>query len=108
MSSCIDISELKQIIMQIVASIPQGKVMSYGQVAKLCGYSGYGRYVGSVLKQLPNNTTLPWHRVINAKGEISFPIDSEAYIKQRSLLIKEGVIFEKSKIPMRIYGWSNY
>lgn len=81
MSSRIDTLELKQIIVQIVASIPQGKVTSYGQVAKLCGYSGYGRYVGTVLKQLPSDTTLPWHRVINAKGEISFPIGSEAYIK---------------------------
>lgn len=106
MNSCIDTSELKQIIMQIVASIPQGKVASYGQVARLCGYSGYGRYVGSVLKRLPSSTTLPWHRVINARGEISFPIGSEAHIKQLSLLFKEGVDSKNGKVSMQIYGWS--
>lgn len=105
MSTRIDTSELKQIIMQIVASIPKGKVTSYGQVAKLCGYSGYGRYVGSVLKQLPHNTTLPWHRVINAKGGISFPADSKAYIKQLSLLSEEGIESKNGKVSMRIYGW---
>lgn len=106
MSSSIDTSELKQIVMQIVASIPQGKVASYGQVARLCGYSGYGRYVGSILKRLPNNTTLPWHRVINGRGIVSFPVGSEAHIKQLSLLLKEGINSENGKISMRIYGWS--
>lgn len=91
--------------MQVVASIPKGKVTSYGQVAKLCGYPGYGRYVGSVLKQLPQNTTLPWHRVINAKGEISFPIGSEAYLKQLSLLTKDGIESKNGKISVCIYGW---
>lgn len=93
-------------ILQIVASIPQGKVASYGQVARLCGYSGYGRFVGSVLKRLPDSTTLPWHRVINGRGEIAFPIGSEAYVKQLSLLFKEGVNSENGKISMRVYGWS--
>lgn len=104
MANRIDTSELKQIIMQIVASIPKGRVASYGQVASLCGYSSYGRYVGSVLKQLPNNTTIPWHRVINAKGEIAFPVGSEAYIKQLSLLSKEGIESKNGKISMQKYG----
>jgi len=106
MSDSMDTSELRQIILHIVASIPQGKVASYGQVARLCGYSGYARYVGSVLKQLPSSTALPWHRVINGKGEISFPMGSDAYIKQLSLLAKEGVNSENGKISMQLYGWS--
>ena len=101
-----DTSELKQLILQTVASIPRGKVASYGQVAGLCGYPGYARYVGSVLKKLPQNTALPWYRVINGKGEIAFPVGSAAYIRQYSLLAREGVNFEKGKIPIRIYGWS--
>ena len=98
-------SELRQLILQTVASIPQGKVISYGQIAKLCGYSSYARYVGATLKQLPRDTTLPWYRVINGKGEIAFPVGSEAYIRQYSLLSKEGVNFENGKIPMSTYGW---
>ena len=101
-----DTSELKQLILQVVASIPPGKVASYGQVARLCGYSGYARYVGSVLKRLPGSTTLPWHRVINSRGKIAFPIGSEAYSQQYSLLAKDGVNFKNGKISMCIYGWS--
>ena len=102
-----DTSELKQLILQTVASIPRAKVASYGQIARLCGYPGYARYVGSVLKQLPKDTTLPWHRVINGKGEIAFPTGSEAYARQYSLLSREGVNFENGKISMRTYGWGN-
>ena len=91
--------------MQIVASIPPGKVASYGQIARLCGYPGYARYVGAVLKQLPRNTRLPWYRVINGRGEIAFPVGSESHSRQHSLLAKEGVNVENGKIAMRIYGW---
>jgi len=106
MNGSMDTLELRQSILHIVASIPQGKVASYGQVARLCGYSGYARYVGMVLKQLPSGTTLPWHRVINSRGEIVFPIGSEAHSKPHSLLVKEGVNSENGRISMRIYGWS--
>ena len=102
-----DTSELKQSILQVVASIPPGKVTSYGQVARLCGYSGYARYVGAVLKQLPDNTALPWHRVINGRGKIAFPIGSEAHNKQCSLLSKEGIHCEKGRVSMCLYGWPN-
>ncbi|MCG8316271.1 MAG: MGMT family protein [Pseudomonadales bacterium] len=69
-------STLRLLIVQTVASIPAGKVASYGTIARLCGYATYARYVGTVLKQLPADTRLPWHRVINSKGEIAFPAGS--------------------------------
>ncbi|AFI85841.1 MGMT family protein [Methylophaga nitratireducenticrescens] len=96
---------LDQIIWQVVAAIPPGKVMTYGQVAKLCGYPGYARYVGSTLKKLPDDSTLPWHRVINAKGKISFPPESESYQKQKYLLQKEGVLMVGSRIKLMDYAW---
>ena len=98
-------SELDEIIWQVVAAIPIGKVMTYGQIAKQCGYPGYARYVGSSLKKLPEDSSLPWHRVINAQGEITFPPDSETYQKQKSLLQQEGVQFQGKRIRLSIYGW---
>jgi len=83
--------QLNELIWQVVAAIPYGRVLSYGQVAKSCGYPNHARYVGTTLKMLPEDTRLPWHRVVNAKGEISFPVNSEAYKRQISLLEKEGV-----------------
>jgi alkylated DNA nucleotide flippase Atl1 len=58
MNNHIDTSELKQIIMQILALTPQGKVTTNGQVARFCGYPSYSRYIGSVFKKLPHNTRL--------------------------------------------------
>lgn len=98
--------ELKAMIWQQIAVIPMGKVATYGQIATLCGYPGYARYVGSVLKQLPHGTLLPWQRVINAKGEIVFPPGSHAYQIQRTRLEQEGVEFRGNKISLRRYQWN--
>lgn len=92
-------------IWQVLAAIPKGKVATYGQIAKLCGYPGYARYVGHTLKQLPQGTALPWHRVINAQGLISFPVGSDAYQIQRGRLEQEGVVFEGEKIRLKRYQW---
>lgn len=103
------ISDLKlnESIWQIVAAIPQGRVSTYGQIARIAGYPNHSRQVGSTLKNLPKGTKLPWHRVINAQGKISFPEDSEPYRLQRRRLEEEGVVFKGGKVPLREYGWEN-
>jgi methylated-DNA-protein-cysteine methyltransferase-like protein len=97
--------ELKAMIRQQIAAIPRGKVATYGQIARLCGYPGYARYVGSILKQLPQSTLLPWQRVINAKGQIAFPPGSEACQIQRDRLQQEGIAFEGDTVSLRRYQW---
>lgn len=92
-------------IWQIVNQIPRGKVASYGQVAKLADLPGYARYVGYVMKNLPAGTKLPWYRVVNSQGRISFPRNSAQYQRQKKLLEKEGIVFIKGKFSMRQYGW---
>lgn len=99
-------SELKNSILQTLASIPYGNVATYGQIAKLSGYPGYSRYVGTVLRNLPSESTLPWHRVINSRGCISFAKDSDGYQRQLSLLEKEGITPEKGRISLKTYGWT--
>ncbi len=101
--STLDINEL---IWQVVARIPPGKVATYGQVAALAGYPRHARYVGSTLKKLPTGTSLPWHRVINAKGQLSFPTGSKHYKKQRALLLAEGVILINMKVSLRDFAWN--
>jgi methylated-DNA-protein-cysteine methyltransferase-like protein len=98
-------TQLNEMIWQVLASIPKGKVATYGQIAKLCGYPGYARYVGHTLKQLPQGTALPWHRVINAKGQISFPKESDAYQILRTRLEQEGIAFDGEKISLNRYQW---
>lgn len=90
----------KEAIIQQVAAVPFGEVTSYGAIAKAAGLPGYARFVGQVLRNLPKDSKLPWHRVINAQGKLSFPPDSDAYIEQKKRLINEGVVFKNNKLKL--------
>ena len=98
---------IEEKIWHIVAYIPKGKVATYGQIARLAGYPGHARFVGSTLKKLPHDTKLPWHRVINAQGKLSFPENSPAYKRQKSLLENEGIVFRNAKLSLSHFGWDN-
>jgi methylated-DNA-protein-cysteine methyltransferase-like protein len=95
-------------IYAIVRQIPTGKVATYGQVAELAGLAGKARLVGYALYQVDVPTTdVPWHRVINAKGEISYsPLRRGGDYFQRSLLEQEGIEFNSAgKINLHQYRW---
>jgi methylated-DNA-protein-cysteine methyltransferase related protein len=95
----------KERIWQVVDQIPKGKVASYGQVARLAGLPGYSRYVGHVMKNLPAGTKLPWHRVANSQGKLSFPRDSKEYQTQKRRLEAEGIVFVNGRFSLRKFGW---
>lgn len=91
-------------IFAVIHQIPHGKVATYGDIAKLAGFPSHARQVGKVLSNLPKDTQLPWHRVINSKGEIS--LKGESYDKQAYKLRTEGIeITEAGKIRLRDYRW---
>jgi len=92
-------------VWQVIHSIPSGKVCTYGHVAHMAGLPKQARAVGKYLSQLPNGSKIPWHRVINAQGKLSFPIDSSRYDKQRALLQEEGIFFTNNKIKLNLYLW---
>jgi methylated-DNA-protein-cysteine methyltransferase-like protein len=93
-------------VWQVVTAIPTGKVTTYGEVAKKAGMTGAARRVGSALRGLPPDTRIPWHRVVNAQGRISFPAGSEAHNAQRERLESEGVCFRvNGAIDLGWYGW---
>ena len=97
---------LNQRIWQVVAAIPPGRVATYGQVAKNAGLPRAARRVGHALRRLPNNTRIPWHRVVNAQGRISLPEGSTPYATQRGRLEREGIAFSPTgTINLRRYGW---
>lgn len=93
-------------IYQVVRQIPYGKVATYGQVAELANLYGRARLVGYALFRV-QSTDIPWHRVINAKGEISYSSfrDGADHL-QRSLLEQEGIQFSPSgKINLNEHRW---
>lgn len=93
-------------IWQVVASIPRGRVCTYGEVARRAGMPGAARRVGAALKGLPRTTRIPWHRVVNASGRISLPPGAEGADRQRARLEQEGVEFKlNGGIDLERFGW---
>ena len=88
-----------------MAQIPPGKVTSYGELASLAGLGRAARWVGRLMSQLPDDTRLPWHRVIGAGGRLSLPADTRAGQKQRERLRAEGVTILNGRVDMRRHGW---
>jgi len=98
-----------QQIWQTVQSIPYGKVACYGQVADLAGLPGRARLVGKALGKVPDigwkGQNVPWYRVINSQGKISFPVENEHFIKQKELLQDEQVVVIGSRIKLTDFQW---
>lgn len=86
-----------QRIYQVVQQIPSGKVATYGQIAELAGLFGQARQVGWALYRLAANSEVPWHRVINAKGQVSRSIlRNDTDEMQQELLAREGICFSQT------------
>lgn len=94
-----------QNVWKVVSEIPPGHVLTYGEVARLSGMPRAARRVSQALRRAPGGVKLPWHRVINAQGKISFPENSSAWHKQKEMLEQEGVIFLNGKIDLEHYGY---
>jgi methylated-DNA-protein-cysteine methyltransferase-like protein len=93
-------------ILAVVRRIPRGRVATYGQVASLAGLARQPRLVGYALHALPSNTTVPWHRVINARGMVSIRSDGTASLSQRLLLEREGVQFDgRGRVSLEAFQW---
>jgi methylated-DNA-protein-cysteine methyltransferase-like protein len=93
------------LILDAVRRIPRGRVSTYGSIAQVAGLPRRARLVGTVLRQTPTSRDLPWHRVINAGGQISFPEGSDAYLRQRRKLQAEGVAFRSGRVDLERFGW---
>ena len=99
-------SERRQRIWQVISAIPPGRVCSYGEVAKLAGIPNGARQTAWALRYLPQDTKIPWFRVINSQGRISMPEGSRGYQEQRRRLRAEGVTFtDAGRIASRDFWW---
>ncbi|WP_028784445.1 MGMT family protein [Thalassobacillus devorans] len=92
-------------VIHLISSIPEGKVMTYGQIAKLAGSPRGARQVARVLHSLSRKYKLPWHRVVNSKGQIAIR-DEEAAEEQRIRLESEEVRVEKERyVDLKVYQY---
>ncbi len=96
------------IVRDLLRRVPEGRVVTYGQLAALAGRRGSARQVGYILAALPDSTDLPWHRVINARGEVSRRGSGGGIPEgfQRHLLEEEGIEFDqRGRIDLDRYRW---
>lgn len=93
-------SKIRMRIEAAIRRIPQGKVSTYGAVARAAGLPGAARQVAKVLHR---SFGLPWQRVLGASGEIKLRGDSA--IEQRLRLEAEGVRFRGRKVDMKLCEW---
>lgn len=94
-------------ICAVIRRIPKGWVATYGQVAALAGLPRRARLVGHVLQHLDPASDIPWHRVVNAKGEVSYSLSRNGGdVLQQRLLEKEGVQFDdKGRFDLERFRW---
>lgn len=90
-----------------VRRIPSGRVATYGQIAQLAGLGSHARLVGYALAALPEDSDVPWHRVVNAQGRVS-PRGTPGWDRlQRALLEGEGILFgSDARIDLARQGWA--
>jgi methylated-DNA-protein-cysteine methyltransferase-like protein len=96
-----------QRIYRVVARIPPGRVATYGQIAGLAGIPRGARQVGYALAALRDGADrVPWHRVLNARGEITTRFEPEFKELQRELLSREGIEFDANgRVSLQRYQW---
>ena len=96
-----------QRVYAVVAQIPCGQLATYGQIAELVGVWGAARQVGWALRRLPLPSDIPWQRVVNAKGQISFnPSREGSDWIQRELLLAEGIPVDAAgQLPLAQHRW---
>lgn len=102
----IQISKFTEKVIKQILLIPSGKVATYKQIASLAGKPHGARGVSWILHSCSTTYKLPWHRVLNSKGTISFDKKSHNYREQKKRLEKEGVVFsETSQINLTKFQW---
>jgi methylated-DNA-protein-cysteine methyltransferase-like protein len=100
-------NEAAAAICAVIRRIPKGWVATYGQVAAMAGLPRRARLVGHVLRHLDPATDIPWHRVVNAKGEVSYTLSRHGSdVVQQRLLEEEGVEFDdRNRFDLERFRW---
>jgi methylated-DNA-protein-cysteine methyltransferase-like protein len=90
-------------VYSVVAAVPEGKVVSYGQVAVMCGHPGAARTVGQIAHFGPPD--LPWHRLVHSSGKMANGYVPGGPTEQMKKLIQEGVEFVGDRVNMKVCAW---
>lgn len=96
----------KQSVYDFLATIPRGKVVTYGQIAIFLGNANYARTVGNILHENPDGEKYPCYKVVNTKGKLSENYAFGGLTAQKQRLEEEGVPVNNGKVDLKIYKWT--
>ncbi len=99
------LSEFAATVIKTIKKIPAGKVATYRQIAELSGKPHAARGVSWILHSCSTRYKLPWHRVLNSQGKISFEKNTFNYRQQKKRLEKEGIVFTGESLSLPKYQW---
>ncbi|MBN2795390.1 MAG: MGMT family protein [Clostridia bacterium] len=88
----------------IMQQIPEGKVMTYGSVARYAGSPRGARQISWILSSMTEKYHIPWQRIINSKGEIAIQ-DEQGKWMQKTMLEEEGVVVIGFRIDLDVFLW---
>ncbi|MCA0402706.1 MAG: MGMT family protein [Proteobacteria bacterium] len=100
-------TEFSKKAIELIRSVPKGKVATYGLIARLAGNPQSSRRVGWLLHSSTQKYALPWQRIIKSDGKLSFPPDSVNFIMQKQLLEAEGIIVKNGRVNLKQFLWKN-
>ena len=90
-------SPFSLIVYELALSIPEGKVVTYGDLARAAGGGAMAsRSISSILSKAPNQKAIPWHRIVYAGGKVWFSPENEK--KRRALYKREGILVNERGI----------
>ncbi|STX39748.1 Methylated-DNA--protein-cysteine methyltransferase [Legionella feeleii] len=98
-------TEFSQEVLKLIKSIPRGKVVTYGDIARLAGRPRGARGVGWLLHSCTISHNLPWQRVLKSGGVLPFPGGSPHFLLQKELLEKEGIVISNGYVDLKKYSW---
>jgi len=92
-------------VYKICRSIPKGKIVTYGQIARLAGKPRAARVVGVFMKNNPDVPAVPCHRVVASNGKLTGYSAKGGIVQKKKILINEGVSFKNNKADLSISRW---
>ena len=96
----------KQVVYEYMATIPKGKVVTYGQIAKFLGNSNLARTVGNILHENPDGDKYPCYKVVNAQGKLAENYAFGGLKFQKMRLEADGIAVNNDKVDLKKYQWN--
>ncbi|MCL4364580.1 MGMT family protein [Patescibacteria group bacterium] len=98
-------NSFRETVYKILRQVPKGKVVTYGQLAKLSGNKKAARAVGGLMRVNPDAPRTPCHRVVASDGSLTGYSAVGGIAKKRIMLVEEGVMFAKGKVDLSQSLW---